>query len=74
MGADFRVGDDTASVLAQCPPGMEPERYCLGLMVLKEAGLLASDSGEIFAARCVRLPGKADLEATRLIRGLRSFR
>ena len=73
LGKGFRVGADTGEVLGQCPAGMEPEKFCLCLMVLKEAGLLASDSGEIFRAHCVSLPNKADLEATRLIRSLRSF-
>ena len=74
MGDGFCVGPDTAAVMEQCTREMEPEKYCICLMVLKEAGLLASDSGEIFSAHCVKLPDKADLEATRLIRSLRSFR
>ncbi len=73
MGADYAVGADTRAVLAQCPPGMEPERCCLCLMALREAGLLASDSGEIFCARPADIGGKADLEATRLLRSLRSL-
>ena len=71
MGPDFAVGADTRAVLDQCPPGMEPERCCLCLMALLETGLLASDSGEIFSARPADIGGKADLEATRLIRSLK---
>ena len=73
MDEGFTVGADTRQVLAQCPPGMEPERCCLCLMVLHEAGLLVSESGEIFSARPASIGGKADLEATRLIRSLRSY-
>ena len=73
MGEDFAVGADTRQVLGQCPPGMEPERCCLCLMALREAGLLASEDGEIFSARPASIGGKADLEATRLLRSLRSM-
>ena len=39
----------------------------------KETGLLRSDDGEIFFARCAQISGKADLESTRLIRSLKSY-
>ena len=70
----FAVGRDPGEILQQCMLGMEPEKYCLCLMVLREAGLLASESGKIYSARCAQIAGKADLEGTRLIRSLRSFR
>ncbi|MBO5496338.1 MAG: single-stranded-DNA-specific exonuclease RecJ [Oscillospiraceae bacterium] len=74
MSPDFRCGETVQEILCQCPAGMEPEKYCLCLMVLREAGLLAGRDGGIFSARCSSISGKADLEATRLIRSLRRFR
>ena len=74
MPESFTVGRSTEEILSQCLCGMEPEKYCLCLMVLRETGLLSSDSGEIFASRCAQISGKADLEATRLIRSLKSYR
>ena len=74
MPPDFHGGETVQEILRQCPPGMEPEKYCLCLMVLREAGLLTGRDGGIFSARCSRISGKADLEATRLIRSLRRFR
>lgn len=73
MREDFRVGADTDSILHQCPPGMEPERFCLCLMTLREVGLLAGPDGSIYGATQKQLSEKADLEATQLIRSLRSF-
>ena len=73
MPPDFCGGETVQQILRQCPPGMEPEKYCLCLMVLREAGLLTGRDGGIFSARCSRISGKADLEATRLLRSLRSL-
>ena len=73
MGPGFTVGRDTAAVLSQCPADMEPEKYCLCLMVLREVGLLSGTDSGIFRARKAQISGKADLEATQLIRSLRSF-
>ena len=54
--------------------GMEPERFCICLMVLLEVGLLSPGSGGgIFGAVPHPIAGKADLESTRLIRLLRSM-
>ena len=74
MPESFTVGRNAEEVLSQCLGGMEPEKYCLCLMVLRETGLLSSESGGIFSAHCAQISGKADLEGTRLIRSLRSFR
>ena len=52
---------------------MEPERFCLCLMVLKETGLLGGGANSIFGAEPTPIEGKADLEATQLIRSLRSY-
>ena len=72
MPGDFTVGAEPQDVLAQCPPGLPPETFCLCLMVLREAGLLSGGEG-IFSARPVSIVGKADLEATELLRSLRSL-
>ncbi len=73
MGSDFRVGRDADEVLSRCPVGMEPETYCLCLMVFQEAGLLSDGPDGIFSARPVQIDGKADLESTPLIRSLRQY-
>ena len=46
---------------------------CLCLMAFQEAGLLSDGPDGIFSAQPVRISGKADLEATRLLRSLRSM-
>lgn len=69
----FTVPKSPEAVIASCPAGFEAERYCLCLMVLLEAGLLASDDGRIYGASCARIEGKADLEATSLIRTLKAY-
>ena len=74
MGRDYQVGRDLGAVLARCPGDMEPETYCLCLMVFQEAGLLSDGPDGIFSARPVQIEGKADLEATPLIRELRRCR
>ena len=73
LSDSFTVGGCTDEILAQCLCDMEPEKYCLCLMVLRETGLLQSEDGGIFSARCATISGKADLEATRLIRSLKSY-
>lgn len=69
----FAVPNDVQAVIASCPPGFEAERYCLCLAVLLEAGLLRSEDGGIYGARCVEISGKADLESTSIIRSLRAY-
>lgn len=71
LGKDFVAGDNAEAIMAQCLPGMEPERFCLCLMVLLETGLLKGKGGVIFGARASTIDGKADLEATSLIRMLK---
>ena len=73
MREDFTVGTDTEAIVRQCPQDMEPERFCLCLMTLREVGLLAAPDGSIYGAGQRQISGKADLEATQLIRSLRSF-
>lgn len=72
-GGSLSVAEDLEGVLAQCPEGMAQERFCLCLMTFLEAGLLSSGGGGIYGARSVQLESKADLEATGLIRALRTL-
>ena len=67
------VGDSPEQILSHCPAGMAPETYCLCLMTLLETGLLHSCDGKIYGACSASIEGKADLEATKLIRCLRAF-
>ena len=71
----FKAADDAAGIIAQTPRGMEPERFCICLMVLLEVGLLTpGPGGGIFgAAPKLHIVGKADLEAARMIRILKSL-
>ena len=64
------LGPTVEEILRQCPPDMEPERFCLCLMVLLEAGLLKSPDGRIFNACTASIEGKADLNATGLMQQL----
>jgi hypothetical protein len=73
MHSDFHVGGSTDAVVAQCPEEMEPEKFCLCLMALREVGLLVGPDGAIYNAAQQNISGKADLEATKLISSLRSF-
>ena len=57
-------------ILALCPEDMEPERYCLCLITLLETGLLQSADGRIYSASCASIEGKADLNATEVMRRL----
>ena len=62
----YRSGGDLAAVLAQKPPEMESERYCLCLAVLHEAGLLSAVYGGVRQ----RLDQKVDLTATPIMQKL----
>ena len=59
------------ALLACCPEGMTRETFALCLMALVQSGLLQSPGGGICGADRVSLPGKADLEATPIMRQLR---
>ena len=69
-GKDFTVGEDAKAVVGQCIDGMEPEKFCICLMALRDAGLLKSDDGRIFRAHRVEIEGKADLNGTQTLRTL----
>ena len=62
--------DSLQELIGLCPVGMAPESFCLCLMAFLEAGLLESESG-IYGARRAKIEGKADLEATAIMRRLR---
>jgi len=72
-GGELSVPDSPEAVLAQCPAGMPPERYCICLMALQEAGLLRSRDGGIYGAHSAAIEGKADLDTTHILRALRSM-
>ena len=72
-GGELHTGSSVEEILAACPEGMPPERYCICLMALLETGLLQSADGSIFAARSAVIEGKADLEATEIIKTLRAL-
>ena len=67
-----RVGSRLESALRQSPEGMAPERYCLCLAVLREAGLLETEGDALYGAKAAAVDGKADLEATELMQLLHS--
>ena len=71
-GDGFTVADDSEGVIGQRPGGMAPECFCLCLMALLEAGLLGSGDGRVFGATRRAIDGKADLEATELIKALKT--
>ncbi len=72
-GAELHVASSLEGVLSLCPPEMSPERFCLCLAVFSEAGLLCSDDGSVYRSRYIRQEKKADLDATEIMRILRSL-
>lgn len=68
------LGNNTDAVLNDCPAELEKEKYCICLAVFRETGLLKSRDGGIYGAQTVRINGKADLEATEIIRALKAYR
>ena len=69
-GGRLSLPEDAEGILSLCPKDMEPERFCLCLMILQQAGLLHSADGRIFGACCCATEGKADLNATPLMQSL----
>lgn len=61
----------TEALLALCPAGMAPECFCLCLAAFRDCGLLAGGDG-VFGAQRADFEGKADLEATKVMRALRA--
>ena len=50
-----------------------PESFCICLSAFLEAGLLKSEDGTLYGARRAEIDGKADLEATEIMRRLRQL-
>ncbi len=72
-GASLHIASSLEDVLALCPSGMAPERFCLCLAVFSEAGLLHSSDGGIYSSRFEQQGAKADLDATEIMRILREL-
>ena len=72
LSATASLGKNLHSLLDTCPKDMAPEQYCICLSVFQEAGLLSSPEGGIYGAEPETISGKADLEATPLLRRLRT--
>ena len=72
-GGALDLGDTAEAILARCPVGMAPERFCLCLLALLQAGLLRSQGVGLYGARSAAIEGKADLEATPVLRALRTM-
>ena len=53
---------------------MTPECFCICLRAFWEAGLLRSGDGRVYGAVRAEIEGKADLEATEIMRRLRAAR
>ncbi len=70
-GGQLSLPDTAEGILSLCPEDMEPERFCLCLITLLETGLLQSEDGRVYGARCASIEGKADLNATEVMRRLR---
>ncbi|MER2235380.1 MAG: single-stranded-DNA-specific exonuclease RecJ [Candidatus Limivicinus sp.] len=73
FGKQPQVASSLEDVLAVCPPGMEPERYCLCLAVFSQAGLLTSEDGRVYCSRYIRTETKADLDATEIMQILKKL-
>lgn len=69
------VAPDLEGVLRQCPHGVEPERFCICLLVLCELGLLKMQKPDcVFGASIVPGCAKVDLENSELIKRLKARR
>ena len=74
MKGSFRVGRTVSEVIAQTPGRMPAEKFCLCLAIFHEVGLLSDENGGLLGASCVRINGKADLDAAPMAVKLRSYR
>ena len=68
----FTLPDEPSALLRTAPRGMELETYVLCLAVLADVGLLEAPGGGICGGHAAHIEGKADLEASRIIRELKS--
>ena len=71
LGEGFPLPRSAEALMELCPEGMPKETFVICLTALMQSGLLRSDTGDVCGADRVNLPGKADLEATRIMRSLR---
>lgn len=71
LHSGFTVPSSAERIISLCPQGMKPEVFCICLTVFRQAGLLASADGRIYGAKCKKIDGKTDLEATELIQALK---
>ncbi len=62
--------DSLERLLPLCPPGIAPESFCICLKAFWEGGLLRGGVG-VLGAKRAEIDGKADLEATEIMRSLR---
>lgn len=67
------VASDVEGVIAQCPGGIEPERFCICLRVLCELGLVRRERGSsVLGAKLVAGAKKVNLEDSKLIKRLKA--
>lgn len=67
------VAPDFDGVMRQCPGGIEPERFCICLLVLCELGLLSKcRPNSLFGAKIVSGGAKVNLEDSKLIKRLKA--
>lgn len=67
------VAPDFDGVMRQCPGGVEPERFCICLLVLCELGLLSKcRPNSLFGAKIVSGGAKVNLEDSKLIKRLKA--
>ncbi len=69
------VASDIDGLIRQCPHGLEPERFCICLLALKELGLLRAEMPDsVLGAHIVSGSGKVNLEDSKLIKRLKARR
>ena len=74
FGPGLRIASSLPEVLALCPEGMSPERFCLCLAVFSQAGLLRSPDGGVYSGVFRQQVEKADLNATEIMRTLHELK
>lgn len=73
QSAGGSVALDFEGLMRQCPAGIEPERFCICLLVLSELGLLKKcRPNSLFGARIVSGGAKVNLEDSKLIKRLKA--
>ncbi len=68
-----KVAEDLEGLMRQCPEGVEPEKFCLCLLALRELRLLRSPQRDsIFGAEMIANSPKVNLEDSELIKKLKA--